>query len=489
VAVAQPTVTVETGRLQGERHDGIYSFKGVPYARPPTGALRWRAPEAAEAWSGVRPALSFGPACQQLPYPQGSIYARTLPQMSEDCLYLNVWTPSLEPATPAPVMVWIHGGAFTRGAGSLPVYDGASLASAGVVLVTINYRLNVFGYLAHEALSAAQAGSSGNYGLLDQVAALQWVARNIVAFGGDPARVTIFGESAGSSAVSQLMASPLAAGLFAQSIGQSGGYFALNKSLSEGEAAGAALLAHAKADSIADLREQSAEAVLEAFQRASDAGVSIGPVIDGRALPSRLLSQFQSGEFNRVPSLVGYNADESTAFALSPSTPYLFRSQEAFEEGLKAQFGLAAFPFIWAYPEVEGSQQPYLDFWRDLIFGWNMHTWARLSEAMEMPAWLYFFSHVPATAAGEALGAYHAAEIPYVFGNSVPDEPDDRRVHTLLQQYWVNFARTGNPNGEGLPGWPRYGSDEHYLELNAQPVAGESLDWLRMTLWDFALGR
>ena len=484
-----PVVTTQAGEVRGQVEEDIHHFKGIPFAAAPVGDLRWRPPGPVPAWSGVREATDFGPMCQQLPYPEGSIYAQPLPSVSEDCLYLNVWTPALEPAALAPVMVWIHGGAFTRGAGSLAVYDGASLARAGVVLVTLNYRLNAFGYLAHETLSQEQGGSSGNYGLLDQIAALTWVKDNIAAFGGDPDRITIFGESAGSSAVSQLLASPLAEGLFAQAIGQSGGFFTLNDTLATGEAAGETLLSLARVESISQLRRLPAEQILAAFTEAQGVGANVRPLLDGKALPDRPLVLFKRGDFNTVPSLVGYNRDESTAFALYPSTPFLFKTQEAFERGLKDYFGLAAYPFIWAYPEVPGSQQPYLDFWRDLIFGWNMHTWARLTEAADAPAWLYFFTHVPAGPAGEALGAYHAAEIPYIFGNNLPDAPEEQRVHHLLQNYWVNFARTGDPNGPGLPQWPRYGGEQRYLELAAEPLADDSLDWMKMKLWDIALDR
>lgn len=488
-AFAGELVNTSKGKLRGTVVDGVHSFKGIPFAAPPLDARRWVGPQPASAWSGELAADAYRPACQQAPYPSGSIYSQDLPAKSEDCLYLNVWSADLFPVEKAPVMVWIHGGSFTRGAGSVPTYDGAKLAQKGVVLVTINYRLNIFGFLSHPQLTAEQGGSSGNYGLLDQISALRWVNDNIALFGGDPERVTIFGESAGSSAVNYLLSSPLAAGLFSQAIGQSGGSLSPQEELIDGHAVGEELFTAAGVENIAALRALPTEKVQSLFSDFEAQGKRIRPLVDGRVVPEQTLALFKRGAYNKVPSLVGYNKDESTAFALYPSIPFLFKTQDKFEEGLKDYFGIAAYPFIWAYPEQSGSQQPYLDFWRDLIFGWNMHTWARLNEAAGESSWLYFFSHVPGNEAGEQLGAFHAAEIPYVFGNNVPQSSSDQRVHELVQNFWVNFAKTGDPNGEGLPVWPRYGSNEAYLELNDKPTADESLDWKQMKLWGMAFDR
>jgi para-nitrobenzyl esterase len=385
--------------------------------------------------------------------------------------------------------VWIHGGSFTRGSGSVENYEGSSLARDGVVLVSINYRLNVFGYLSHPELSEEQGGSSGNYGLQDQIAALRWVRDNIAAFGGDPSQVTVFGESAGSAAVNQLLASPMAAGLFHRAIGESGGIFSPQSELADGHELGTEYMTEIGAADVAALRALPADQVLEQFAEFDVQGKRIRPIVDGKILPEQALVLFKRGDYNKVPSLVGYNKDESTAFALYPTIPFLFRTQDEFEAGLKDFAGLAAYPFIWLYPEREGSQQPYLDFWRDLIFGWNMHAWARLNEEAGQSSWLYFFSHVPGNEGGEQLGAYHAAEIAYVFGNALPDKPEDQAVHKLLRGYWVNFAKTGDPNGAGLLDWPRYGDDEAYMELSAKPKAGESLDWKQMKLWSMVYDR
>lgn len=486
---ASELVSVTGGQLRGALTQGVHRFLGVPFAEPPVGELRWRAPAPAVPWAGVDAADNFGPACAQSPFPEGSPYSQKLEAVSEDCLYLNVWSPNLRPIQNAPVMVWIHGGSFTRGAGSVPSYDGVSLAQRGVVLVTINYRLNIFGYLSHPLLSAEQGGSSGNYGLRDQIAALRWVQDNIAAFGGDPDRVTVFGESAGSMAVNQLLASPMATGLFAQAIGQSGGNLSPQEELSDGHELGEEVMQKAGVENIAALRALPTADVTALFEVFEADGKRIRPLVDGKVLPEQALALFKRGAHNKVPSLVGYNKDESSAFAVYPSIPFLFKTQDAFEQGLKDFMGMAAYPFIWAYPEQEGSQQPYLNFWRDLIFGWNMHAWARFNEEAGEPSWLYFFSHVPNNATGKKLGAFHAAEIPYVFGNGVPDHPDDKRVQELLQGYWVNFATFGDPNGEDLPEWPRYSGDENYLELAPTPVADDSLDWIQMKLWSFAYDR
>ena len=485
VADSEHIVKIDNGLLRGAEDGGVHVFKGIRFASPPLGDLRWRAPKPAEPWEVIHDASRYGHSCMQTPYPVGSPYYKELGIVAEDCLFLNVWSAQLDTQKPAPVMVWIHGGSFTRGSGSIDNYNGASFARDGVVLVTINYRLGIFGYLAHPELSQERSGTSGNYGLQDQIAALQWVRDNIAAFGGDPGNVTVFGESAGSSAVNQLLASPDAAGLFHRAIGQSGGFLSTQPELVKGHALGQEAFEQAEVENLAAMRELGTSVVMDVFNSMEASGHRVRPLIDGGVIPDAALLRFDRGDHNAVPSLVGYNQDESTAFALYPSIPYLYKNQEEFEQGLKELAGLGAWPFIWAYPEQEGSQQPYLDFWRDMIFGWNMHAWARLNEAEGKPSYLYFFTHVPDTEVGKKLGAYHAAEINYVFGNDVPDKADDQRVHELMRGYWVNFARTGDPNGKGLPEWPRYGSDANYLELKSAPLAGSDLNWKQMLLWSF----
>ena len=468
------------GRLLGNSEDGIRYFLGIPYAAPPVGDRRWRAPGAAPRWTVPRDATRYGPQCPQTAYPAGSPYLQAPAAQSEDCLYLNVWAPA--DADALPVMVWIHGGNFTRGSGGLPVYNGSELATRDVVVVTFNYRLNVFGYLAHPWLSAEQGGGSGNYGLMDQLAALAWVCDNIAHFGGDPGRVTVFGESAGSSAINQLLATPKVDKLVHGAIGQSGAFFTRQPELADAHGVGEQLSARLDTDALQGLRDVPAETLLAAFAAMEATGAQMGPIVDGRLIPAQLIELYERGEFAKVPTLLGYNRDEATSFALYPDFPGIFRTQTEFEEGLWSFAGPAALPLIWAYPEQPGSQRPYLDFWRDAVFGWNMHTWAELSEEAGQPAWLYFFTHVPNDFWGEQLGAYHAAEIPFVFGNHLPSHPEDRAVHDLVQGYWVNFARSGNPNGDGLPAWPNYGGDARYLELNSRPQASEDLNWLQIRL-------
>src|SRR4051812_39235676 len=309
VAVAgSDTVTVDGGRLRGTSADGVRVFKGIPFAAAPIGARRWKEPEPVVAWSGVKNADTFGAQCMQEPYPEGSPYASASPPpaMSEDCLYLNVWTAA-KAGDKRPVMVWIHGGAWTRGSGSTPTYNGAALARKGVVVVTTNYRLGVLGFLAHPELTKESPNhASGNYAILDHIAALKWVQKNIAAFGGDPTRVTIFGESAGSWSVNVLHATPLAKGLFHRAIGESGGQFAGNPSLAQAERRGVALADAVGARTLAELRALPADQLLgvEAFRAIAN--------VDGYVLPEDVRTIFGRKRHNDVPVLVGSNANEMT---------------------------------------------------------------------------------------------------------------------------------------------------------------------------------
>jgi para-nitrobenzyl esterase len=357
-------------------------------------------------------------------------------------------------------------------------------------LVSINYRLNVFGYMAHAQLSEEQGGSSGNYGLQDQVAALEWVRDNIAAFGGNPDNVTIFGESAGSSAVNQLMVNPQAAGLFHRAIGQSGGIFRPLPELNgTGHARGEKVATAIAAQSLAQMRAATAEDVLAAFAELEKSGVRFGAIVDGKTIPAQTIGLFKSGRYNRVPSLVGYNRDEATVFALG-SGRGIAHNREEFRVGLDEFMPALKEDFLEVYQQRSGEKerQPYLDFWRDMVFGWNMQTWARLNEEAGSISWMYFFTHQPPTPVGKMLGAYHAAEIVYVFGNRLPDTKLDRDLSDLMQYYWVNFATYGTPNGPDAEIWPRYGKRGRYMRLDVPEVLGQLLDSKAMAVWDKAAG-
>ncbi len=462
-AAIHDPVRVEQGQLSGAAGSdpSVRVYKGVPFAAPPVGDLRWRAPKPAADWPGVRKADQFSATCMQTPYPQGSLYSSQAQPVSEDCLYLNIWTAAKSASDKRPVMVWIHGGAFTRGSGSTPTYDGENLAKKGVVLVTINYRLGIFGFFAHPELTAeSEHHSSGDYGILDEIAALQWLQRNIAAFGGDAKRVTIFGESAGSWAVNVLVASPLAKGLFQRAIGESGGNFNKMTQLSDLEKSGARV-----GPSIAELRMKSAEEILK-----TQGAFSVN--VDGWLLPTDVMTIFEKGRQNDVPVLIGSNADEGTAF-MPPKITLAGMQATA-----KQRFGARADQFAQIYPATsdEEAWKASAALMRDQTFGLQMRTWARMqSKTGKSPAYLYYFSRVPA--GGEHYGAFHASEIPYVFGTADIGkrtwQEADHRLSEVMSSYWVNFATTGNPNGKGLPAWPKYDENKDValdLDENIRPI-------------------
>ena len=474
-AAATGAVAVEGGLVAGVPAGGdgsVRMFGSIPYAAPPLGERRWLPPQPVEAWDGVRDGSALPPACIQpsLPVPPGEepFFGAGSTRMEEDCLYLNVWSAAAA-GDAAPVLVWIHGGGLFVGDGSMVANDGTALASRGVVVVTINYRLGALGYLTHALLREESGHSaSGNYGLLDQVAALQWVQRNIEAFGGDPGRVTIFGESAGSWSVNYLMATPLASGLFAGAIGQSGGAFApaagpvvREVAESAGEQFAAAALG-AGADVSLD--------ALRALPAADVVAAGTTPVllnIDGWVLPASVHDIFARGSQHDVPVIVGANADEGTALARLAGGPKLGSVAE-YEEWARNEYGALADQFLAAYPAATGAEVEarMIDSAGDARFVWEMRTWARMMDTVSSPAYLYFFTRVPPAADAARYGAYHTAEIPYVFGNlggggrfwfAKRDYDDtDRRLSDVMSSYWINFAASGNPNGEGLPEWPAF---------------------------------
>ncbi len=473
-AAASAQVKTTGGVLEGVTLDEGRQrvFKGVPYAAPPVGPLRWKAPQPLAAWTGVRKADAFGAQCHQPSIFGDIVFDRPA---SEDCLYLNLWTPARDAEAKLPVMVWIHGGGYQAGASHEPRHDGTRLADKGVVLVTINYRLGVFGFFAHPALAGDdRRGSSGNYGLLDMIAALQWVRDNVAAFGGDPGNVTIFGESAGSFAVSTLMAAPQARGLFHRVIGESGAPFGPSLSLATrqaSEANGEKFAASIAATTAEALRGKPAEDVLAAAAKWQP---WFAPSIDGVVITEPVPATFAAGRQAKVPLLAGWNADESRAQVVlgkEPPTATSFREQTGKRFGAGADKLLA----VYAAGSDAEAMESAAALASDLFIGYATWKWIEAHSASgESPVYRYLFSRKipvrpglivngrPATA--EDIGARHAGEIEYVFGtlDSVKDvtwTEADRALSDAIGTYWTNFARTGDPNGSGVPAWPRFDRD------------------------------
>ena len=461
---AAQTVRTEGGVLASTTADGLAVYKAIPFAAPPVGDLRWRAPAPAAPWTGVRSAQAFAPACMQhsAAYPDFGIPALSV---SEDCLYLNVWTPAKRPGERLPVMVWIHGGSFTSGGTAIPLYSGEHLARRGVVVVSVAYRLGALGLMASPELSAEGGGASGNWGLMDQIAGLKWVKRNIAAFGGDPRRVTVFGESAGAISVSMLAASPAARGLFQRAISESGGSFGpLKREKDEGgaivaplnvaEAQGAAFLKGMGVAGVAEARKLPAEAVLKA-------GGEFWPALDGRVIAGDPYALYAAGRYNDTPVLIGTNADEGALFVPGAKAA-------DYQARVRAGYGVWADRILAAYPGATDAQalRSGRDLLRETIFAWPTWTWARLQAKTGHGAvFVYDFAHrppYPSPAFTRDWGATHGAEIAYVLGTfeAMPfmaaAGADDHALAERMQAYWVNFARTGDPNGPGLPRWPAF---------------------------------
>ena len=483
-AAEAPVVHAPAGSLRGEAGEGVRAFRGIPYAEPPVKQLRWRAPVPASAWSGTRDATRFGPACVQPPARPGSIYspAEQLPT-SEDCLSLNVWTPV--DAEHAPVFVWIHGGSLVAGSSREPMYDGARLAAQGVVVVSINYRLGVLGYLAHPDLSAESAdGVSGNYGLLDQIEALRWVQRNIAAFGGDPGNVTIAGESAGALSVMYLMAAPPARGLFHRAIAQSA-YMISTPALREtvhgtpsAEEAGLTLSRGIGVRGLPRLRGMDAQ---ELTVKAAMSGFLPFGNIDGKLLPRQLVEVFDRGEQAPVPVLAGFNEGEirSLRFLLPPPPV----DAAAYEAAIRAAYGDLAGAMLERYPGSD-IDAALLAITRDAMYGWTAERLVRAQAALGQPSFLYYFDHGYPAADQAGLHAFHAAEIPYALGTmegvpaawpKPPRTQAERELASAMQAYWASFARGGSPVAPGQPDWPAYGASRAFLAIAGTPTPGEHL--------------
>jgi len=483
---------VESGLIADVAADasGVRGFKGIPYASPPVGDLRWKRAVPAKPWDEVRKAEEWGPRCMQSNR-LGDIDPLNK-RMEEDCLYLNVWTPARSSSEKLPVMFWIHGGSNNVGSGSQPDYDGANLAKKGVVVVTINYRLDVFGFLAHPELTAESgANSSGNYGLLDQIAALQWVQQNISAFGGDSGSVTVFGESAGAFDISLLMVSPFAKGLFARAIGESGG--ALTpipafgpKPLRVGEQDGVKFAKELGVSSVAEFRAKSAQEVLQA---AIKTPIVYGfGVVDGYVVPEHPAKAYAQGKQHEVPLLAGWNTDEGTLFAArlvkwGPDLP-------SYTERIRTQFKDHAEEVLKLYPPgatAEDDKRSFAELFGDELIAYGNWAWIeRNATRPTPPTYRYYFMRRPPGAPElsvnplAAPGVYHAAELYYAWNNlqirDWPWEDADRRLADVMSTYWVNFAKTGNPNGSGLPEWPIYkpGGSGQVMQLGKEiAVRGE----------------
>ena len=467
-ASANPLVVkIDSGELEGAAAGDVRSFLGIPYAKPPVAALRWKEPQKPEPWMGVRPAKEFGGRCAQL----ASAVLMNAASDTEDCLYLNVWTPSSATASSKlPVMFWIHGGGNVNGSTNEPVpylnsgifYSGEHLAKRGVIVVSLNYRLGVFGFLTHAALET-EGSKSGNQGLWDQQFALQWVKRNIAAFGGDPDKVTIFGESAGSLDVCLHVASPQSRGLFQAAISESGGCttFQTLKATAQATTDKLAAAVGCSAGDLACLRQKPTMDLLSAVAAAG----SFGPTAQSEFLPSQPRAAFDSGDINKVPYILGSNTDEGTLFTLAMTN---LNSLEAYRAALKTRFPAVADQVELQYPPSDFMSEgnPYLAAFARALGDSALvcSTWDSAVRAAKAgaPTWMYNFD-IPANVAG--LGATHGSELVYVFGTSPNLNAEQQKVSDLMQTYWTNLAKQADPNQSSLLAWPKF-SDASDVRVN-----------------------
>lgn len=477
-------VRLDSGMIQGTpgKDADVRVFKGIPFAAPPVGLLRWRAPKPVAHWDGVRKADEFGPICMQAAG-RGGARGGSPTKMSEDCLYLNVWTAAKSASEHRPVLFWIHPGGYTSGSGSAPGTDGEALAKKGLVVVTINYRLGALGFFAYPELTKeSDRNASGNYALMDQTAALEWVQKNIAGFGGDPKRVTVDGDSAGAASIGNLVGSPRTKGLFQRAIAESGAWLGLSvthtNTLAEAEQAGVKGAESVGAHSLADLRAKPAEEVLKIRGG--------GPIVDGWFLPEDVGKVFAAGKQQDVPVLLGSNKDEGTFF-MRPTTAAKYTAQ------VRSRYGDLADQYLKLYPgnSDEEANESQLAAFRDEL-GWVMRNWARLqSKTGKSKAYLYYFTHEPpapnaaSPRGGFGSGATHGAEAAYVFENLLPPRPWtdlDHQVADVISSYWVNFATNGNPNGRGLAAWQPFDSktSDRRMVLGDKAEMGPGLDQARV---------
>lgn len=471
MAALQEPLRIESGQLTGtptiQWTYGVRLYRGIPYAAPPVGDLRWRPPQPVAAWSGIKAADHFSGVCPQLPPDtEGNAWREGHFPISEDCLYLNVWTPAKSAADKLPVMVFIHGGGNVRGAASENQYDGAYLARKGVVFVSFNYRMGAFGFMAHPQLTAeSDRHSSGNYAILDQIAALQWIQRNIATFGGDPGNVMIFGHSAGASNVCSLVASPLAKGLFHRALAQSGNCLNNRTTLADAEKNGQKLAESLGADSIAAMRRKPVDEILKAPR------IQMGTNVDGWVFPQDAYSIISAGKHNDVPLIVGTVADDAPGAASAPVTAAQARAnaQNTYKD--------VSDKYLKLYPansDQEAAQSAYKFRVQNAMA--NARGWAQLqAKSGKSKVYWYYFTHISPMPEGlmwggrpaRSWGAYHGSEIVYVF-NAFPLQdwawrPVDLKLGDTVSSIWANFARTGSPNGTSLPEWPAYDAKSDML--------------------------
>jgi para-nitrobenzyl esterase len=461
-------VKTENGQVSGFKSGDISIFKGIPFADPPVGELRWKAPAPVKNWTGILKCEKFSASPMQrkpVPFMMWTEEFITPPEnLSEDCLYLNVWTPAKKAKDNLPVFVWIYGGGFNSGSAACAVYDGEEMAKKGIVFVSINYRVGVLGFMAHPELSGESLNKvSGNYGLLDQVAALEWIKKNIEAFGGDPQKVTIAGQSAGSMAVCALVSSPMAKGLFRGAIAESGGILVgrMTGTLANAEKSGQAFMEKMKAANIEELRKKSADELI-------NAGGNFGPVADGYVIPADVFAAFQNGSYNDVAMIAGWVTGDGSLMGNQTLTV------EKYQEQAKKNYGEKADEFLKLFPGTTNDQVSSSMKLAGLMqfAGLPAYLWAGFTKK---PAFIYEFSHVPVDKPDfPNYGAFHTSEVPFALHTlhlwKRPWREIDFAVEKTMNDYWVNFVKNGNPNGNGLPEWKAYDKPVgNVMEIGDQP--------------------
>jgi para-nitrobenzyl esterase len=460
-------IQTANGLVSGYKSGDISIYKGIPFAEPPVGDLRWKAPQPAKNWSGVLKCNDFSASPMQnkpVPFMMWTEEFITPPdKLSEDCLYLNIWTPAKSAKDKLPVFVWIYGGGFSSGSAACAVYDGEEMSKKGIIFVSFNYRVGVFGFLAHPGLSSESENKvSGNYGLLDQISALKWIKTNIEAFGGDPKKVTIAGQSAGSMSVCALVASPLAKGLFSGAIAESGGILSsfMNSSFADAEKAGLSYMEKMKAANIDELRHKSAEELIAA-------GGNFRPVYEGYVIPKDVFAAFKNGQFNDVSFMAGWVMGDGSLIGVQKMTPEKYKQQAVERYGDKVEEFLKLFPGNTS-EQVEASikESGLMQF-----AALPAYLWAGFSKSK---AYIYQFTHVPVDKPGfPNYGAFHTSEVPFALHTlhlwNRPWREVDFAVEKTMSSYWANFIKTGNPNGEGLPEWSAYDkSSGNIMEIGDQ---------------------